>query len=527
MAESGFSHVFRTLERVRAEEEEPLPTEVISVSETVSAAATAYEKVRNTLEYDEEHLLRRNAIRRILKRRIGETEGMSLARDLLRELIWARYLPNKRVPETMAKAIADLLEKYAPLFEAARLRAALPQVAHEWLLDLASVEIEYLLMPPRSDEALASYAYQALKERVVWSTAIVKEEERDLQLYVAVHRTVLKSNRATLRFRLLTLYYPAWTKARAHDALISEIAGELPRVVQAIEGQIMHPAADAIYRLVRKHAVVFQVMADAAKADPHAFEDAVHTGNTHAADALLVRATDARYRRFRARLKTSVFRAVGFLLLTKMLLAMLIEAPYEWLILHSTYYTPLLVNILFHPFLLAVIGLTVGMPEKKNTDKIVEEVHALFGWGDDFELPIKLKRPWNRGVVGAFFQVFYALFFLLTVAVIAGILLSFHFNGVSIAFFLFFLMLVMFFGLKIRNSKRQLIIIDSASNIFGTIFDILFLPVVSAGRWISLRAPKVNIFLFFFDFIVEAPFKAAIAVIEGWLAFVREKKEEI
>lgn len=527
MSDSGFSHVFRTLERVQREEEEPLPTEVISVSETVSAAATAYEKVRNTLEYDEEHLLRRNAIRRILKRRIGETEGMHLAHDVLRELIWARYLPNKQIPETMTRTIADRLAKYAPLFEAARLRATDPHFVHDWLLDVVSVEVEYLLMPPRADEALASYAYQALKERTTWATTVVEEKDRDLQLYVAVHRTVLKSNRATLRFRLLTLYYPTWTKIHAGDPLVTEIAGELARVIQAIEEQITHRAADAIYRLVRKHSVVFQVMADAAKRDPHAFEEAIHAGDVHAADAILVRAADARYQTFRARLKTGVFRAVGFLLLTKMLLAMLIEAPYEWLILKTDYYTPLLVNIFFHPFLLGVIGLTVGIPEKKNTDKILEEVHALLGWGDDFEVPVKLKRPWNRGVVGMLFRGAYALFFLLTVFIISSILLSFHFNGMSIAFFLFFLTLVMFFGLKIRNSVRELVIVESASNIFGTVFDILFLPVVSAGRWISLRAPKVNVFLFFFDFIVEAPFKAAIAVIEGWLAFVREKKEEI
>ena len=70
-------------------------------------------------------------------------------------------------------------------------------------------------------------------------------------------------------------------------------------------------------------------------------------------------------------------------------------------------------------------------------------------------------------------------------------------------------------------------IVEGKGNFFSPLFDMFFLPIIRVGRWISLRAPRVNIFLFFFDFIIEAPFKAAIKLIEGWLAFLREKKEEI
>jgi len=101
------------------------------------------------------------------------------------------------------------------------------------------------------------------------------------------------------------------------------------------------------------------------------------------------------------------------------------------------------------------------------------------------------------------------------------------FNGVSIFFFLFFLSLVTFFGFKIRGTRRDLVMLEGGGGVGSAIFDIFFLPIVRAGRWLSMRAPKVNVLLFFFDFIIEAPFKAAIKLIEGWLAFLREKKEEI
>ena len=84
-----------------------------------------------------------------------------------------------------------------------------------------------------------------------------------------------------------------------------------------------------------------------------------------------------------------------------------------------------------------------------------------------------------------------------------------------------------YFGLRIRNTRRELLVIDLSGGFLGTLADILFLPLIRAGRWVALRAPRINIFLFFLDFIVEAPFKMAIQIVEGGLAFMKEKKEEI
>jgi len=516
-----------TVERVHAHDDQPPEHEVIAVSETISTAASAYETLRNSLEYDEEHLLRRNAIRRILSRRLEEHNRDHLGRDLLRELIWARYLPNKRVPERMIAVVDGILKKYEPLLEVAHHGSREERRAWSWLLDLLSTEVEYAVSPPHIDEALASFAYQELKERMDWVNKTISEEDHDLQLYVAVHRAVLKSNHATLRFRLLTLYYPAWAKAAPGDAVVKTVSANLPSIITSIETQLRHPAGETLYRVVRKHAVVFHILGDLAKQDAQGF---AHMLEVHDADGIadaIAKAAKKRYERFGVRLRRLVIRAVAFLFLTKMLLALVVEVPYEQLVIHEENFTPLLVNILFHPLLLAVIGLTVSLPETKNTAKIVEEAKGLLGMGDDFVVSFKVRRPWAKGTMGGVFKIFYALFFLLTIGAISWFLHSVDFNALSIFFFIFFLSLVTFFGLKIRNTKRELIIIEGKTSVFGTLADILFLPIISAGRWVALRTPKVNIFLYFFDFVVEAPFKALISAVEGWLAYLREKKEEI
>lgn len=508
-------------------EKKPEEGQVITVSDTVSAAASAYESIRNTLEYDEEHLVRRNAIRRHLKRRWNEESTEKIAMDLLHELIWARYFPNKQVPEEMVKVVAGVLDKYRVLFDALGKRRRERQRSYLWMLDVLSTEIEYTLDPPLVDEALASFAYAELRKRMVWESKIVAEQDRDLQLYIAIHRTVLKSNVPTLRFRVLTLYYPGWTKLSASDPLVKEIANNLETVIGSVENQLLYRGVEGLTRLIRRHAALFRVLKDIVEDNPEAFVKAVEEKNVVAMDAALTRALDVRYAKFGSRLRRSVLRAILFVFFTKMVLAILIEWPYEQIILQTTNPIPLLVNIIFHPILLGIVALTVHIPEKKNTALILEAARGLLGMGPDFSVVFHRRRTWTGGAAGAVFQILYGAFTLVTIGVIVIALNRFSFNPVSIAFFLFFLCLVMYFGFKIRLSKRELVIVEQSNGIIGILGDILFLPIIRAGRWISLRAPRINIFLFFFDFIIEAPFKAAIRLIESWLAFLREKKEEI
>ena len=65
------------------------------------------------------------------------------------------------------------------------------------------------------------------------------------------------------------------------------------------------------------------------------------------------------------------------------------------------------------------------------------------------------------------------------------------------------------------------------TGVFKSLFDLYTLPILRAGRWISQKFSKINIFVFVFDFIIEAPFKILVELIEQWFSFIREKKEEI
>ena len=59
------------------------------------------------------------------------------------------------------------------------------------------------------------------------------------------------------------------------------------------------------------------------------------------------------------------------------------------------------------------------------------------------------------------------------------------------------------------------------------IMDFFLMPVLQAGQFLSQEIAKLNIFIFIFDFILEAPLKVIFEVAEEWIRFVRTKKDEI
>ncbi len=499
--------------------------EVIEVSVPVSTAAVLYEKVRNTLEYQEEHLLRRGSIERFFKRHIGDQAQLStLSSDLLRELVWAKYLPNKEVPTHLSVKLSAVIAKYDVLLKAADRLGEKRERVVEFIVDVLATEVERTIAPPLHDEALASYMYEEMRSRVDWDPGFgLSDETKDLRLFIAIHRTLLKSNQETLRYRVLALYYPDWVGA-GNDERVADVAQHLVHIVDLIDGEINHPLTDRLGRLLRRRAGIFRVIKDVIAHNPHHFHGLL--SEPDALDRAVGEALHHRTHDFRVKLRRIVARTILFLFITKMFLALILEVPYDLILAGEVAWEQLAVNVIFPPFFLALLSLTITIPEKRNTDDYRAAVRALVVHADHQVLNLRLKKD-VRSAWTTLFNIVYAITFILVFGVIGSVLNHFGFHALSIALFLFFLSLVTFFGIRIRSSTRDIVALDVRSGLFGTAFDIFMLPIVRMGSWLSVKVAKINVFIFFFDFIVEAPFKVAIQFIEHWLNFVREKKEEI
>ena len=105
-----YQNLDRIYKRKRAIKEEE---NKIEVEDITSRVTFVYEKLRNSVDFKEAHLLRRFAIERNLRRRlIVETLKPQIAKNLVEDLIRSRYLPNKEIPETMIVGVAKIIKKY-------------------------------------------------------------------------------------------------------------------------------------------------------------------------------------------------------------------------------------------------------------------------------------------------------------------------------------------------------------------------------------------------------------------------------
>jgi hypothetical protein len=107
----------------------------IKVSTLISKVAFYYEKIRNYVDYNEEHLHRKNAVARILKRLVVIEGAIKISnseetcRNLLTELIRAGYLPNDKIPESKIDEVKVILEKHLRLREQAMPHGITAQMA--------------------------------------------------------------------------------------------------------------------------------------------------------------------------------------------------------------------------------------------------------------------------------------------------------------------------------------------------------------------------------------------------------------
>lgn len=488
--------------------------EVITVSKTVSAAAVIYEAARNAVEFRAEHLIRRAAIERILKRRVlTNPTGAGIAEALVRELLWARYLENGSVPARKVEEIQETIKKYLVLRQE---KLALS----DWLLGIASCEIEKKLVPAPHREALTSFVYQVLQRRI--SLPLEKDKKtHDIQVYIATQRGFALSDEPIIRFHLFISFFPEWINLKPEDTL--KILPKFDQVYQEIEKQLNYPLKDQLRRYVSREVAPFNTIRDLAEESPVEFGKIVSDSQILEEKARKILAR--RYQETGARLRRAAIRSIIYIFLTKMLLALLLELPFDLLIGKPNYFA-LTINSLFPPALMFLVTASIRLPGEENTKKVIEKIKEYVYLEQPVKTTIEIVPPARGKILGSSFTAIYFLTYLLIFGGIIILLNKAHFNILSQAIFLFFLSVVSFFGYRVRLLTKNYEITEKEW-VLTPIVDFLFLPILRLGQWLSRELAQINLFIFIFDFVIEAPFKAFFDVIEQWIHFIKVKREEI
>ena len=480
--------------------------ETIKTTKTASDLGFLYEKARNAIEFRDDHLVRQAAIERILKRRFFlNQESAKIAKLLIKELSWARYFANNSIESSKIETISKIIDKYRDVLNQSE------NNINEKLVGLCSCEIEENLIFNPLPQILTNYVSSSVLPRLEFGES--DKQIKSIQVYIATERAYAKNDEILIMYKLLKVLLPKWDDSK-----------KLFSTIIKIEEYLNHPLKDVLKRKVTQMIPPFNLIREMIK-NRDDIETLLDDPKSLEKSALQI--LERKYSETKDKVLRASKRSIIYIFLTKMVLAILIEIPFE-VLFSKINYLVLTINILFPPSLMFLFNSGIKLPSVKNSNIMIEKLKEYFYKDENEIVPEYIEaNPKAAGKDKIFFY-----FFLTTSSfVIIGILWLLYLLGFSIVsqfIFLFFLSVVSFFAFRVREISKDYQLSDEYGESFlESLVDYIFLPIIKMGQFLSNQISKLNILSFVFDFIIEAPLKTFLEILEDWLHFVRVKKEEI
>jgi len=503
--------------------------EMVKATKAASLAASVYEKIRNAVELRDERVLRRGAIERILIRRLGEgSDSERVSEFLVREVLWAGYLGKEGVPISRVDKVGKIIEKYLYIID--RVKSNFDKETakrlRDWLVGVCSAEIDRELVCCEKEDAIVGLMYQLVYDQVELVDD-KSEQRRDVQVYLAVQRALFKMDDEFLRFLLLKIFYPEWL---SDDRQIWEkFCLKIAKIQEEVEKEVKFALGEKIKKYVAKMVPSFLILEDVL--EENCGKNKKIFMDDEAVEKEVEKVCEKKYSQLGRRLKTAVVRSIIYIFLTKMLIGLLIEFPYDRFILKNVDFLSLGINAIFPPFLMFMIGTTVRVPSESNTDRIVARIKSIAYQGELFadktnKKVFAVKEKVKRPLLTSIFVMIYLFTFVLTFGIIYWVLELLNFSIVSMGIFYFFLTAVVFFGYRVRLIAKEYTLVEKDS-ILTPVVDFFFVPILRVGSILSDAISRINFFSYILDFIIEARVKTIIEVIDEWIRFMREKREEV
>jgi len=464
---------------------------------SASTLAFAFEKARNAVEYRDEHLIRQAAIERILKRRLFLNQSSDkIASLLIKELTWARYIEPQSIESVKKDKFKDIIEKYR---------------GSEQLIGLCACEIDEMLNFNPINQIIVNFVSSTLETLIDFEEP--DKVTKSIQIYIATERSFAKNSEILIKYKLLKVLLPRWDNQLKLQATLTKI-----------DEYLNYKYKDLLRRKVAQMTSPFNLIRDLVI--KHSNELEILTNNKDDLELKTKEILEQKYRETKNKVLRASQRSIVYIFLTKMILAMLIEIPFD-ILLGKINYLVLSINILFPPSLMILFNSRVRLPGNNNTPLMIERVtEYLYSDINQKKKEVIATNNEKSTTDKIFFYIFLVTSMLLVLGIIYLLnLLSFNF--VNQIIFLFFLSVVSFFAFRVKEISNDYLLPESENDSFlDSLLDYIFLPIIKSGQWLSGQIAKLNLLSFLFDFIIEAPLKSFLEILEQWLHFVRVKKEE-
>ncbi len=503
----------------------------VQVDKIAAKVAAFYETIRKIVGWTEEHLLRKAAIARILRRTIRmRTEGESLAEQLIKDLVRGGYFPNNTIPQRLIPSLDQILGKYLFLIEKTKKQNGREKFdLEDWLLSVAGCEVEAFLDPPVREEALLEFTTEEIKRRLqIDEKAHFNGQERENLIFIAVRQALMKLDEPIITYHLLKKYVPRWTELtveRDREAL-EKFGEELTRWQVSIRKTFNHSFLGKFYWAAETfdtpYLILGDILTDLAEAN--------ELGPESLADKEQLKTLAfARYNRRLKRQRGRAFRAAIYstisIFVTKVGFTFFIEVPFDrWIGQFSQ--NTLYANLGIPPALMILIVLWGLRPlPQSNAVRVVEELTRITeGNPKPYFLKLPTRQPFLiRGLVA----LLYTLGAAITLAAIIYGLTRLNFSALSQAVFLFFVSLIAYAGTRIRERSKELVVDEAPPGFIHDVFVFFTFPIVETGKWFSKQLLRIRSLVIILDILIESPVQFLVEFVDQWRSFLREKKQEI
>ncbi len=469
----------------------------------VEALAGVYERARNALEYRADNLVRRAAIERILKRIVLLTKDPAkIADHLLTELRWAKYISFEETKVSEKDILNNVLKRYVSFMGGS--------VSQEWIIKIASAEIEELFNLNTDYKQFTFFAFQVIRQKVQMDIP-----DLDLLVYFATDKVYAGSDDEQIAYHILGLAGDTITKDKFEEAWrlfnLAKNHKELPR----------------LSKFVRRQMPPLIILRDIYFYQPSEFKKIIV--NKEVFDTRATKVLEVQLQQMSGKIATAGIRSVFYVFLTKMILAFGLEVPFEIFAYGHINVLPLGVNLAFPPLLMWLTTMQIGLPSKNEKVALVERAWYIL---ENFDLlkdekdVLRNSEDENTHTFGYWiFTTLYAVFFVGVFWAIYYVLGRIGYTFFSKFIFIFFLTIIAFFAYRIAQIAK-VYSWKGPEKQNASFIEIISLPILAIGSRLSRGLSKLNFLAFTFDFILEAPFKIILGFMDDWVQFLSAKKEE-
>lgn len=496
--------------------------DTIHINTVGSKLTAAYEQLRNASEYSEGNLLRQRAIRRFFVRTLSFYEKSStkqLADELVTELTQAEYLPNNFLIRSDIKAIAGHIKRYYGAYwnytkiEPDQKKR---QKLRDWTLDVLSVRCEHTLQSNVRQISFTQFAFTYLQSQfdiadVVQPQEVIDPQDYPIILYIAIQKAILKLDHPAIRTNLLDSYRQDITFLHNFESFNEKLDYLFETKTVAMATRVLNRNG-ATLRMI--YSGFYSKNGQLTTKD---------LGSTDKLAYAITKHAEREYSQLNKVLDNGIIKSIVFLLITKSIIGLAIEIPYDLAVLNHIAWVPLLLNLFFPAVFIAASRMTLVTPGERNTNAIVDQASNILFATSTPPHPIKIpKKTHSTG-----FTILYALMFAVAFAGLSYVLYLLKFTLVQGVIFFIFLSTASFLAFRLSNQVRELEAITLSQGSLSLLRDVLYMPFIYVGQQISFRYAKVNIVATMLDLVIELPLKTILRLLRQWTLFLSSKKDDM